>query len=76
MNGQELNLPRWTCRFLQMVGRLVPFAERAEWSRSWHAELWHAHHHRRYRNTCTSADLLIGVAADALWIGQRVGGGD
>ncbi len=68
MNGLEPGLPRWTCSLLQIVGRLVPFAERAEWWRSWHAELWHAHHPRRYRSTCTITDLLIGVAADALWI--------
>ncbi len=68
MDGLELGLPRWTCRLLQMVGRLVPSAERAEWRQGWHAELWHAQHHRRYRNTCTLADLLLGVAADALWI--------
>ncbi len=68
MNDLELGLPWWTCRLVQMVGRLVPYAERTEWWRSWHAELWHAHHHRRYRNTFTIADLLIGVAADALWI--------
>ncbi len=68
MNGIEVGLPRWTCRLLQTVGRLVPLAERAEWWRSWHAELWHVHHHRRYRNTWMAADLAIGVTSDALWI--------
>ena len=68
MDGLERGLPRWTCRLLQMVGRLVPFAERADWRRSWHAELWHAHHPRSCRSACTMTDLLIGVAADALWI--------
>ncbi len=68
MSGLEPGLPRWTCRLLRLTGRLVPFAERPEWRRSWHAELWHAHHPRSYRSRCTLADLLIGVAADALWI--------
>ena len=68
MDGLEAGVPRWTCRLLQMAGRLVPSAERADWRRSWYAELWHAQHHRRHRNTFTTADLLVGVAADALWI--------
>ncbi len=68
MNDMERALPRWTCRLLQTVARLVPLAERGEWWRSWYAELWHVHHHLRNRNTCTVADLAIGVAFDALWV--------
>lgn len=65
-------LPLFDRKLLAAIERIVPAAERADWSRSWHAELWHLHH-RRNRPSRTQAltllaDLSIGILRDALWL--------
>ena len=67
-----LPLPLFDTQLLRISERIVPIAERAEWSRSWQAELWHLHHRTRSRNHLQSLalriDLSIGVLRDALWL--------
>ncbi len=67
-----LPLPLFETHLLRLTGRIVPIAERAEWSRSWQAELWHLHHRSRSRSHLRSlallTDLSIGVLRDALWL--------
>jgi len=64
-------LPPFDRKLLELVERLVPCAERNEWSRSWHAELWHMHHrgnlHRR-SSVLEMVDFSIGLTRDALWL--------
>ena len=58
-------------RLLSIVGRLVPFHEREEWSRSWQAELWYMRqrsHHRHVSPLAGIVDLSIGLMRDALWL--------
>ena len=50
---------------LHLIARIVPVTEREEWSRGWHAELWHLRHARRYSAV---PSLTIGIASDALWL--------
>lgn len=50
---------------LLQVARIVPAADRAEWSRFWHAELWCQRHPAAGR---AAADLHAGLIWDALWI--------
>jgi len=60
-------LPPSDRSLLRAVERIVPRAEREEWNRAWHAELWHM----RYRSCNghrTAADLCIGLICDALWL--------
>jgi len=59
-------LPVFDRKLLRAVEKVVPAAEREEWSRTWQAELWHMHH--RSRNRRTTADLSIGLTRDALWL--------
>jgi hypothetical protein len=62
-------LPRLDRTLLRAFARLVPAAERADWSRSWHAELWHLHHRRRARpSLAVMADISFGLLNDALWL--------
>jgi len=68
-------LPNFDRRLLRAVERIVPAAERPEWSRTWHAELWHMHHRARARRAHTRgqslaliSDLSIGLTRDALWL--------
>lgn len=64
-------LPTFDRRLLGVVERLVPIAEREEWSRAWQAELWHMHHRRGRRNRSdliTMADFSIGLTRDAMWL--------
>lgn len=65
-------LPVFDRRLLCAISRVVPADERAEWSRSWEAELWHVHHRRRPRRRIetmlTVGDLSIGILRDALWL--------
>jgi hypothetical protein len=56
-------LPCFDRRLLRLAAKLVPAADREEWSRAWQAELWHLHH-RRTR----TAHLSIGLTLDALWL--------
>ncbi len=64
-------LPPFDRKLLGVVERLVPLAEREEWSRVWQAELWHMHHRRgrRHRSAVVAmVDFSIGLSRDALWL--------
>jgi hypothetical protein len=68
-------LPNFDRRLLHAIERIVPAAQRPEWSRTWHAELWHMHHRSRARRARSRAlslalisDLSIGLTRDALWL--------
>jgi hypothetical protein len=64
-------LPPFDLKLLGLVERLVPIAERDEWSRAWQAELWHMHHRtapRRKADLLTTADFSIGLTRDAFWL--------
>ena len=61
-------LPIFDRGLLRAVEKIVPPAEREEWSRTWRAELWHMHHRgRRTQPPGMIADLSIGLTQDALW---------
>jgi hypothetical protein len=65
------DLPPFDRKLLSVVERLVPLAERKEWSRTWQAELWHMHHRKSTRHRSTfmmMADFSIGLSRDALWL--------
>ena len=64
-------LPLFDRNLLRVVERIVPAAEREEWSYTWRAELWHIHHrgrNGRIRAIGITADLSIGLICDALWL--------
>jgi hypothetical protein len=64
-------LPPFDRKLLGVVARLVPLAERQEWSRAWQAELWHMHHLRaqgRRSALLTMLDFSVGLTRDALWL--------
>ena len=62
-------LPMFDRNLLRAVERIVPAAERAEWSRTWRAELWHMHHRAPGKKDLgITADLSIGLLCDALWL--------
>jgi len=62
-------LPFFDRNLLRAVEKIVPADERAEWSRTWRAELWHMHHSdRRRKNFGITLDLSIGLTCDALWL--------
>ena len=66
-------LPRFDRTLLRAVAKIVPAAEREDWARTWHAELWHMHHrgracNRRAPSLAIVADLSIGLTRDALWL--------
>jgi len=50
---------------LRAGAALVPAADRDDWLRNWHAELWHLRHSRR-RTQINS--LSAGLLRDALWL--------
>lgn len=52
-------------RLLLRVARIVPAADRAEWTRFWRAELWYFRH---AAPPPTTSDLYAGLLRDALWI--------
>ena len=60
-------LPRNDELLLTTVKYAVPPADREEWLRTWHSELWHLHHGRRTR-TRPAATLALGLTRDALWL--------
>lgn len=65
------SLPAFDRKLLALVQRLVPPAERSEWSRTWQAELWHLHHSAALRRRSTlrlRTDFSIGLTRDALWL--------
>lgn len=60
------SLPASDRLLLRAGSRIVPAADRAEWRRNWHAELWHMHHRRaRIHNL---PGLSAGLLRDALWL--------
>jgi hypothetical protein len=62
-------LPFFDRNLLRLVEKIVPAGERAEWSRTWRAELWHMHHRdRRGKDLGITVDLSIGLTCDALWL--------
>jgi len=62
-------LPFFDRNLLRAVEKIVPADERAEWSRTWRAELWHMHHRdRRRKSFGITLDLSIGLTCDALWL--------
>lgn len=64
-------LPHFDRKLLAMVERLVPLADRQEWSRAWQAELWHMHHRRAQRRrsaVLSMLDFSVGLTRDALWL--------
>ncbi len=62
-------LPESDQRLLRWIGRVVPPGDRADWLRSWEAELWWRRHpvsHEPHRELFT--DLSGGLCRDALWL--------
>ena len=49
---------------LRTATRVVPAAERSDFTRAWRAELWHLHHGPRRRRST----LASGILRDALWL--------
>jgi len=49
---------------LMLMERVVPAEDRADWLRTWYAELWHLRHNTRRANL----SLSIGLMRDALWL--------
>ena len=67
----ERMLPRFDRALLSGIEKMVPAADRDEWSRAWQAELWHVHHRRgdrRLRRASATRDLATGILRDALWL--------
>ena len=63
----SVQLPACDRILLQIAVLLVPAAERVEWTRSWHGELWH----RRFARPAvmrSTIDLYSGLLCDALWL--------
>jgi hypothetical protein len=60
-------LPPFDRNLLRAVERIVPRDEREEWSRVWHAELWHMRHHS-CNGRRAAANLSTGLICDALWL--------
>ena len=71
MSTRPSSLPLFHRALLHSVQHLVPAAERDEFLRSWHAELYHMDHcvpRRRVSTVRLHIDLPFGVASDALWL--------
>ena len=71
MSFRSSPLPLLHRAVLRAAQHIVPLAERDDFLRSWHAELWHVHHcvpRRRLSNVRLHIDLPLGVASDALWL--------
>ena len=51
-------------KLLRVLSVIVPAEERGEWLRTWQAELWHNHR----RGQAASANLTVGLTADAVWL--------
>lgn len=60
-------LPRFDRTLLRVLRHAVPKPQRGDWLRNWHAELWHLHHGRRTLAQPT-ANLVLGLTCDALWL--------
>lgn len=71
MSSRPSPLPAFHDALLRFVGRIVPIAERDDFLRSWHAELFHMLHcvpRRRLGTVRLHIDLPLGVTSDALWL--------
>jgi len=71
MSTRPSPLPFFHRAVLRSVERIVPDAERDDFVRSWHAELFHMLHcipRRRLGTLRRHVDLPLGVVSDALWL--------
>ena len=62
---------RFEARLLPGVARVVPAGERAEWLRTWQAELWHMHHPGlagAQRGAARLLDFYVGLVLDGMWL--------
>ena len=56
-------------RLLRLACRIAPVADREDFARLWHAELWHKRaRDRRPRHSPVSSGLTLGILRDALWL--------
>jgi hypothetical protein len=68
MNPFDLSsLPAVDRALLNVALRVVPKAERGDWLRCWHAELWHRRHPRSGR-VQSARDLYPGLVCDSAWL--------
>jgi hypothetical protein len=63
-------LPAREQALLQVAVRIAPEADRRDWLRCWHAELWHRHHPRTGAAQAPT-DLYSGLLRDAIWLRQE-----
>jgi hypothetical protein len=71
MSDRPTPLPLLHRAVLHSVEHIVPVAEREDFLRSWHAELYHMRHcvpRRRLGALRLHIDLPLGVASDAIWL--------
>lgn len=71
MSTRPSPLPFLYRALLRSAKRIVPLAERDDFLRNWHAELWHMFHcvpRRRFSALRLHVDLPLGVASDAVWL--------
>ena len=71
MSTRPCSLPLIHRAIMAAMQYVVPPEERADFLRSWHAELFHMHHcvpRRRLSTLRLDIDLPFGVASDALWL--------
>lgn len=71
MSSRPSPLPFFHRAVLRAAQRVVPFAEREDFLRTWHAELYHMLHcvpRRRLSALRLHVDLPLGVASDAAWL--------
>lgn len=61
------SLPARDRALLHAALRLVPAADREDWTRAWLGELWHRSHPRAHI-THSAIDLYPGLLRDALWL--------
>ena len=71
MSARPSSLPLFQRILLRSARHLVPPADRDDFLRSWHAELYHMHHcvpRPRLSSVRLHLDVPLGVASDALWL--------
>ena len=71
MSPRPSSLPLFQRILLRSARHLVPPADRDDFLRSWHAELYHMHHcvpRPRLSSVRLHLDLPLGIASDALWL--------
>jgi hypothetical protein len=67
MSPLHADVPFFDRILLRTLQYAVPPADRDDWLRSWHSEIWHLNHHRAPR-TKPTATLAIGLTRDAVWL--------